>query len=208
MAEAIPVLYLARHGSTVLNQNDCFRGNANPPLSEDGLRDANRLGAYFADIPLSFIISSDKLRATQTANIIGQNNKTKVHSTPNLRALNVGSFSGQPRNTENTEALQQYLDNPDLKIPGGESLNGFRARVVPAIWEAIEIADDSGLAGLLVCHSSLIHEASNMILHNHQACLVKPGGVAAIYIKDGKIGMNAIYRPFIPPPTKKTDTIS
>jgi|SRR5882762_1841470 len=196
MSNPVILLYLARHGTTLLNSTNAFRGNKDVPLSPEGIRDAHHLAEFFKDEPISFIVSSDKQRATQTANILKGNHDIPLETTSVLRALNVGKFSGQQRTPENIEELQQYLDNPDEKIPEGESLSEFRGRIQPAIREAIEIADDSALPGVLVAHSSVVHEASNLILGSHTACLVKPGGVAAIYISNGKLGMQAVYRPF------------
>lgn len=209
MPEPTIVLYVCRHGTTTLNSAGRFRGNSNPPLDDEGLRDANRLAAYFADQPFSYMVTSDRTRAVQTADTIACGRNMEVHKTPTLRAFNVGIFSGQPRSPENVAALQEYIDNPDERIPGGESLSEFRSRIRPAIWEAIEISDDAGLPGLLTAHSSIIHEISFMIKGNHMACLVKPGGAVAIYFSKGKLGVDAILRPVdVTPTEQKADTIS
>lgn len=209
MSEPVIVLYILRHGATSLNLSGYFRGNANPPLAPEGLRDAHHLAEFFRDDPASFVVASDRTRATQTANIVGKAKNIDVHLTPVLRALNIGDFSGKPRSPENVEALKGYIEHPDQKIPGGESLEEFRSRICPAIWEAIEIADDSGLPGMLVAHSSIVHEASNMILGDHTACLVEPGGAVALFVHKGKLGMDAILKPVpITSSEKKGDTIS
>lgn len=206
---AVTVLYLARHGATALNLANAFRGNANPPLAPEGIRDANRLAAYFADQPFSYMVTSDRTRAVQTADAIACGRNMEVHKTPMLRAFNIGDFSGKPRSPENVEALQHYIDNPDEKIPGGESLNEFRSRIRPAIWEAIEISDDAGMPGILIAHSSIVHEASNMTRGDHTACLVRPGGAAALYFSKGQLGMDAIFKPvLITPAEQRADTIS
>ena len=46
--EAIPVCYVVRHGQTVLNKDKCFRGNANPPLDETGIKQAHQLAKLFS----------------------------------------------------------------------------------------------------------------------------------------------------------------
>lgn len=208
MSDPVVVLYLARHGQTVLNASGKFRGNANPSLDEKGFTQAATLASLFRNIPLSFIVSSDKLRAQQTANAIGAEKKVKVHSTPSLRAFNIGEFSGKDRSPENVEKLEEFINNPDIVIPGGESLNQFKSRIDPAIIEAMDISDENGTPGLLVAHSSIVHECSNMVYGDHKKCLVEPGGAAALFVKNGKLGMEAIYRPVIPPPSGKHDTIS
>lgn len=197
MSEApeLVVLYVCRHGETTLNASGCFRGNKDVPLNKNGIKDAHNLKKLFEDIPLSFVLSSDRIRATQTADILHQGKTIPKMSTESLRALNVGELSGKPRNDENIAFLQHYLDHPTEKIPEGESLADFKSRIRPAVWEAFETADDSGLPGLVVAHSSIVHEIGDMFEKGHKSVLVEPGGVVAIYIKNGKIGAQQIYRP-------------
>jgi len=206
-APELVVLYVARHGQTVLNAEGCFRGNKDVPLNANGIKDAHHLKTLFADIPLSFIIGSDRVRASQTANIIHEGQDLPKHTSPLLRALDVGDFSGKPRNKANVEALQVYLDSPDEKIPGGESLNNFKGRVDPAIWEAFGMADDAGLPGLIIAHSSIVHELGDLWGSGHTSCLVEPGGVVAVYVRNGRIGVQPIYRP-MKSSDSRPDTVS
>lgn len=192
---SICVLFVVRHGETTLNASGCFRGNKDVPLNQNGIKDAYNLKKLFEDEPLSFVISSDRIRATQTADIIHQGKSIPKHKTESLRALNVGAWSGLPRNKENTESLQVYLDNPSETIPEGESLNDFKTRVDPAIWEAFGLADDAGLPGLLVAHSSIVHELGDMWGDGHKSRLVEPGGVVAVSVYNGKINVQPVYRP-------------
>jgi broad specificity phosphatase PhoE len=200
MPSPVVVLFIARHGETVLNADGCFRGNKDVPLNANGIRDAHNLAAFFKDQPLSFVVSSDKTRAEQTAKIIKSDRDLNVYSTPNLRALDVGDFSGQVRSPENVAALDEYLNNPDCKIPGGESLNNFKGRIRPALWEAFEIADDAGEPGLLVAHSSIVHETGSWLYDDHKSVLVEPGGVLAVYVSNGRIGAEPIYKPVLSSP--------
>lgn len=197
MAEApdITVCYFLRHGRTVANQSGLFRGNKNFPLSDDGIKDAYRAKKLFSEIPLSGIFSSDKVRATKTAEIVNEDKKVPVTASAILSALDIGEFSGQPRDKTNTDALQYYLDRPEEKIPGGESLKDFRNRIEPAIWEIFGAADDSGLPAILVCHSSVVHELGHMLYNDHKSILVEPGGVVAMYVKGGKISAEPIFKP-------------
>lgn len=197
MAEApdVCVVYFIRHGRTIANQSGLFRGNKNFPLSEDGIKDAHHAKTLFSDIPVSSIFSSDKVRATKTAEIINQEKHVPVTTSSILSALDIGEFSGQPRDKDNTEALQYYLDRPDETIPGGESLSDFRRRIEPAIWEIFGAADDSGLPAILVCHSSVVHELGHMLYNDHKSILVEPGGVVAMYVKNGKISAEPIFKP-------------
>ena len=195
MAEKIVLVYLARHGTTTLNASNCFRGNLNPSLDEQGFRDAHRLAFYFRSIELSHIFSSDKLRAMQTSKIIADAKKMEVIPNEQLRALNVGNFSGKERTAANLEALKHYIDNPTETIPGGESLADFQARVRPLFQDAMEIAADCGVPALIVGHSSLVHELGEAVNGGHETTLVKPGGCAALYCSNGELYAEPVFKP-------------
>src|SRR6266436_2818540 len=145
MSEKQIVLYLVRHGVTLLNKNHCFRGTENPPLAPEGFQDANKAATYFSEIDLGEIYASPRLRATQTATTIANRRGQSFTEIPDLAALDVGDFSGKPKSPENVAKLEHFLQNPDTQIPGGESLNDFRGRIRPLFGEAIEAYNKSGL---------------------------------------------------------------
>ena len=202
--------YVARHGQTSLNSQNCFRGSANPPLDSTGLKQAKKLSDLFSDVDLSCIVCSDKQRATKTAEIIASSKKeVPVHSSEQLRALNIGSFSGTKRTKEAEAELQQYIDNPNTRIPGGESLNEFKNRILPCFQEAIDIYVNSGLPPLIVGHSSIVHELGSVTTGNHKGVLVHPGGIAMAYFEDGKLKSKPVFRPIEGGPTgERAETIS
>ena len=203
------VTYVVRHGRTVLNATSKFRGNANPPLDDVGVEQAHRLAQLFADVPISHIFCSDKIRATKTAEIISAAKGGRVHQSEALRALNVGSFSGQPRNSKSEAELQAYLDDPDCCIPGGESLNDFRSRIKPCLQEAIDLCGECGVPPMLVAHSSVAHEIGNIANGNHKSILVEPGGAIAVYVNNGKIDAEPIFKPLkVSPGTSRAKIIT
>lgn len=179
----VKVLYAARHGNTVLNQKNAFRGSMNPDLAPEGVEDAEVLADYFEPLELSAIFYSDKKRSTQTADIIAAKKPdVECYPTKSLWAWDVGMFSGEEKTPENVEKLDYYVQNPNVTIPEGESLNGFKDRVRPCIREGLEIADRCGAPVLFVVHSSVIHEIGAFInAGDHNSALVKPGGLAVIY---------------------------
>jgi broad specificity phosphatase PhoE len=208
MPESTIVAYVARHGQTTLNKDGCFRGNKNPPLDSTGVQQAHRLAKLFSNIPVSHIFCSDKVRATNTAEIIAAAKGNKIHKSESLRALNVGDFSGQKRTPESEAALQCYLDNPDEQIPGGESLNDFKSRIRPCIQEAIDLFMECGEPPLIVAHSSIVHEVGAMLMGSHKSVLVEPGGAIAITVRDGKLGAEPIFKPIYAAPGERAETVS
>lgn len=200
--------YVARHGTTILNSQNCFRGRNDVPLDAQGKRDANKLAFYFEPIEVSHIFSSDRKRAEETADAIGQRKGMEVYATKALRAWNVGSFSGKEKTDETVAEFEQYVRNPDMKVPDGESLKEFKNRVRPAIMEAVELGNAGGVPVLLVAHSSVIHEISSMFHGHHEACLVEPGGAIEIFKTENGVSSGAIFKPKKDAPTSGADTVS
>lgn len=206
-SEPTVACYAIRPGRTVLNFQKKFRGAADPPLDSVGIAQAHKLKTLFTGIDLSVIVCSDRKRAVQTAEIIAQGRDLPVQQSSCLRALDVGKFSGQDRSPENVAELQKYLDNPDCKIPEGESLNDFSSRIQPCIKEAVDMFLKCGIPPLIVGHSSIIRELGTMFKGQHSKVLVDPGGAVAIFIANGKLDADPIYKP-MKAPTGKADTIS
>ena len=69
--------YLVRHGETVLNASHIRQG-ADGGLSENGKRQAERVGRYLARFPVRRIIASPYERAQETAGIINQYLKVPI----------------------------------------------------------------------------------------------------------------------------------
>lgn len=192
------LLYICRHGETALNAAGKFRGKENPPLNAQGRQDAEDIVKYLEGVHAipEFIVASDKLRAEQTADIISKAFKTPYITTDKIRAWNVGKFSGKKKNKETLTELERYIQNPDISIPEGESLNAFRARILPILQECFEHALEVG-TGFIITHSSIIHETGTQLAGSHKALVVEPGGIIAIGIEDGKIVGKRVFKPLL-----------
>jgi broad specificity phosphatase PhoE len=205
-----PLLYCARHGTTTLNSSNCYRGAIDVPLDSAGRKDAHRLAFFFAGIEIYPVIYlSDRKRTRETASIIGQRQTDiEYRELPQLRALNLGHLSGQKRTAETEQEIQEHVKNPDMLFEDGESLNDFRSRVRPLIGEAIELAQSSGFPVLFVVHSSIVHELGEVFEGDHNATLVRPGGVACAYIHDGRVQAEPVLKPDLARVKSRQEVIS
>lgn len=195
MSEKHILAYVARHGTTDLNQQNAFRGPIDAPLDAAGKRDAHKLAFYFEPIDVSCIIHSDRKRTRTTADIIAQRKADiDVSENAGLRAWDVGDLGGKPKNEENEAIVAWHVAHPNIPLPGGESLDQFKARVRPLIADAIDMGIHSGVPPLIVAHSSVIHEVGAMIGGHHEHTLVEPGGVAAIYVAGGKLDAEPVFK--------------
>lgn len=175
---------ILRHGTTDLNQSNCFRSWLDVPLADEGVTQAQAASTFLAKYPIRHVICSPLLRAFVTADIAAAPHKVSVYQHRGLFPWRLGIFSGLPKD-ENQDALRLFVTNPDVCIPGGECLNDFEDRQF-AFWDtALKMARVAGLT-LYVAHTSNVVALQNFSdsdtgVEPEDAETVKPGGVAAIY---------------------------
>src|SRR5208337_1553255 len=87
------LVYVARHGETQLNAAHKFRGKNNVPLNSTGLKQAGVVRDKLSKVTFGQVISSDRERAIQTAEIICEGLDEGFDITPNLRAWDIGFLS-------------------------------------------------------------------------------------------------------------------
>lgn len=88
-------IYLARHGQTEENLKRIFQGHLPGVLTEEGKRQAAELGEALEDIGLDAVVSSDLRRVTDTVRIALGDRVLPWATTPLLREIDWGSWTGQ-----------------------------------------------------------------------------------------------------------------
>lgn len=63
-------LYIVRHGHTDANHPWTFLGRSDPPLSDRGIQQVDRLQAVFSEMPIDAIYTSPLVRAQKTADML------------------------------------------------------------------------------------------------------------------------------------------
>ncbi len=184
MSNGTLVGLILRHGSTLLNETDCYRGWSHVPLSDEGIQQAHAAAKYLQKAPIKQIISSPLPRAKTTAEIVAAKHSLYVHQDGSLLPWHVGVFGGLDRD-QNNDALRLFVHSPYVCIPGGESLEDFEQRQF-AFWkEALANARTTGLT-LFVAHTSNCVALVNCTEGNENVepeigHSVEPGGIEAIY---------------------------
>lgn len=143
-----PLFFMMRHGTTTLNINNCYRGWSDGPdaqldslgcsmarsgalalLSLPSLPAAGKDNSLpVLESPITHIIHSPLGRAAQTATIAAKILgvcSDNITASPELVPLNVGDYTGK---NKSAYPLDEYIKNPTVTIPGGESLNDFMQR--------------------------------------------------------------------------------
>jgi broad specificity phosphatase PhoE len=134
------LVILVRHGQTEWNRVERFRGWADVPLNDNGLKQAEKTAARIANQwqPVA-IFSSPLSRAIKTAEAIGKATGLPVNPESGLKDINYGKWQGltpEEAGKEYPEMVEAWYLTPHLaKIPGGETLDELRARAMKTVEE-------------------------------------------------------------------------
>jgi len=94
LTPAPTTILLIRHGETAWNAERRLQGHLDIPLNPEGERQARLLAAALAGEPLDVLVSSDLMRARQTAQAIADLRGMPLQITPGLRERCYGGFEG------------------------------------------------------------------------------------------------------------------
>lgn len=176
-------VYLVRHGATTYDTENRLIGWANPPLDEDGIAASEQLANFFSYESIGQVISSDLLRAVQTAEYILSIAKVPhLQRLGNARDWGIGDLTGKVKDEETLHTLNHFIYHPDEVPPGdkAESYNQFLSRWNEFLQSVLATANPM-FPTVIVCHAPCI----GAVLASLDACdSVGPGGVVAIYINE------------------------
>lgn len=147
-------LTLARHGSTPWNEAGRHQGWGDPPLSERGRWEAERLRARLAGARFDRVVASDLRRARETAEIALPG--AEAESDARLRELHFGAWEGltwEECTARDGDLLARWTDDPlSCAPPEGEETRAFEARIAAALGDLPESGEV-----LWVVHAGVIH---------------------------------------------------
>lgn len=131
---------LWRHGQTRWNVEDRFQGHTDVDLDETGRDQAERAARLLAALEPQAIVSSDLLRAANTARALARLTGVPVHEDSRLRETFGGSWQGltvnQIRDLD-ADAYALWRSGADVPAGGAETRTDVAARVVPAVLESL-----------------------------------------------------------------------
>jgi len=148
-------VYLARHGEVV--NPGVYNGHTDVDITEEGIRQMERLRDRLREKNLAAVYSSDLLRTKKGAQIIAQPHGRRPESFREFREMDFGRWQGMSY----AEVMEQYpsdipqwmKDLENFRIPGGESILDMCNRAIPKLRELIE--RHRGQEFALVCHGAL-----------------------------------------------------
>ena len=121
-------VYAFRHPQSRYNLEGKIQGQADSPLSEEGLRQAKEVAEALKKIPFTTILTSDLQRCIRFAWEIAHANKRRgitLHLLPELRDRNLGIYEGEPYSIIGTidDVFQMVLGRETIEE--GESREDF-----------------------------------------------------------------------------------
>lgn len=124
MSEALPAIYLARHGETAWSLTGQHTGLTDLPLTERGEKNALALRGRLMGLNFEKVITSPLQRARRTCELAGFGNVAQVDR--DLVEWNYGQYEG-------LDSEQIHAERPDWQLfrdgcPGGESPDEVGAR--------------------------------------------------------------------------------
>ena len=113
MSEALPTVYLARHGETAWSISGQHTGLTDIPLTERGERNARRLGERLRGLTFAKVLTSPLQRAARTSELAGFAKCAEVE--PDLLEWNYGEYEGR-------RSVEIHAARPEwrlFRLPGG-----------------------------------------------------------------------------------------
>jgi len=185
-------IYLARHGESDWNVERRWQGHADRPLTDRGRGQAQDLAARLAGVDLDAVYSSDLRRAWETADAVASAKGLDVIRLPELREVDVGSWSGLTRDeceARFPEAFARWRAGGS-GWDDGESYEEMGERIVEAIGRLA--AEHQGGAILVVSHGGPIravhaHALGVDIATHRRTGPVEPNArLSAVAVEDGR----------------------
>ena len=159
-------LIVVRHGATSHNAEARFTGQSDVSLSAKGVRQARAVAERLRSMDFSLVVSSDLLRARQTAEeIVAARPSVALRLDPNLREIALGAWEGLPYDearNQQPEAFDAWQRDPIRGAPpGGETALMLQKRVVQAFERWRQTQSDmtqvwvthGGVVSALLCYA-------------------------------------------------------
>src|SRR4051794_1117415 len=144
-------LFLVRHGQSTYNAQGRLQGQADPPLSDAGRAGAERLRPALPPFPEDRVLTSDLVRASETAALLGY---PAARRDPRWREIDLGDWAGR-RIADFPEETKMAWRGGAIGPPGGESWVIFVTRVAGAVDELLA----AGGSWLVIAHGGAIRAA-------------------------------------------------
>ena len=147
-------LIIVRHARPLREEREDHEGPADPPLSDHGLRQAQRVAEFLHDEGIHHVVASSMTRAHQTAVPLAKRLGLEIELRDDLREVDQHSNRYVPAEemTADDPMVKGWMEDP-LAIFDGD-YDGFRDRVVGGFDDVI--AANRGRTVAVFCHGMVM----------------------------------------------------
>jgi broad specificity phosphatase PhoE len=195
----VTTILLARHGESDWNREHRWQGHSDRPLTALGLAQAAELAERLHAVPLVAVYASDLTRARDTARAVADRKGLEVIARPDLREVDVGSWSGLTRaevEARFPDGIRRWLEG-EQGWDGGESYEEMAARVVSAVRQIATVHPNETV--LIVSHGGSVRaihaHALGVAFHAYRrSAPVEPNArLSAVVVENG--GFRRVHVP-------------
>jgi len=162
--EGPTTIWLIRHGAPQGVEGRCY-GRHDPPLSSEGVLQANAIAKRLASEPIHHVYSSPLVRALDTARSIAEPHHLTVETLETLCELHYGDLEGlryEEIRQRYPEIYTSWHERPtETGFPNGEHFSEMRERVMGALallrerhrQQSIVVVAHSGVTRVVIGHA-------------------------------------------------------
>ncbi len=189
--------YLTRHGQTDSNLSGILQGQSlDAPLNEKGINQARRIGEFLKDTDRSIdrIISSDLIRAYQTAEIIGEILGVEIETDVRLREMNYGGWEGNfLEELLKTPEGKTWIENPSKwQIENSETVKAVQDRIVAAIIDYLQRFEHPLVVSHGITISAFLLYVKDLSLDNVKEYVPQNTEIYTFSFENGKFKQNQL----------------
>jgi probable phosphoglycerate mutase len=170
---------LWRHGRTSWNVEGRVQGQSDVPLDDVGREQAAEAAARLAAMHPDRIVSSDLLRAHDTARTLSDITGTKVELDRRLRELDFGAREGltwRQAWEQFPEGMQAWVTGDETKVPGSETHRQAGVRFAAALRDFLDELPEGGVL-VIVAHGAVLRVGACVFLDIPEAHWSTFGGL-------------------------------
>ncbi len=166
-SEVPTMIYLIRHGETILTPTRKFSGTGSldPELTADGLAQADLVAAVVAKLKPEVLIASPLQRTRQTAEAIARTTGLEIIFDTDWYELSFGDWDGksiEEVKRESPDEYQAWLNSSSYRPGGGESYDEAAIRIDLALDKLV--VQYPGKRVVVVTHNGVIKSAANLAI--------------------------------------------
>lgn len=177
-------LVLVRHGESTWNADGRLQGQADPPLSARGRRQAAEMAGWLREFAPDRVVCSDLARARETASLLGW---PDAEADERWREVDVGDWTGRSSADVRAHEAEAYWAWREGRLPppGGEPYGAFAARVHAAGEELLGAPGTT----VVVAHGGPIRSLCSSLLGLELRRLAGVGNASATVIESAPGGL-------------------